>query len=259
MDDSVRGSILFDHIAVGVRDPSEVTPLLVGDLGGEPVAAGPGAGFLWYQWRFGGAGVLEILEPDGPAGGFLYRFLDSRGPGIHHVTFKVPDHAAAVDRAQRLGYDVVGLNIDDPGWKEAFLHPKQAQGIVVQFVETGPDTEDGSSETGDDPSWQRPFPPAPEPAEKPVALVGLRMVSHCGERARTQWQELLGAQCDADANSLVFRWAGSPIRIAVDIDPDRPEGPIGLEWSAEPGPAIPDSAESLLGTSSYSIATASGT
>jgi len=259
MGDAVRGSILFDHIAVGVRDPSKVTPLLVGDLGGEPVAAGPGAGFLWYQWRFGSAGVLEILEPDGPADGFLYRFLASRGPGIHHVTFKVPDHATAVDRAQRLGFDVVGLNIRDPGWKEAFLHPKQAQGIVVQFVETGPDPGDGSSEVGGDPSWQRPFPPAPEPSAKKVALVGLRMVSHSGERARKQWQELLGAQCDADADSLVFHWAGSPMRIAVEIDSVRAEGPIGLEWSAEPLPVIPEPAESLLGTPSFSIATASNT
>ncbi len=247
----MRGSIIFDHIAVGVRDPAKVTPLLVGDLGGEPVAAGPGAGFLWYQWRFGGAGVLEVLEPDGPTDGFLYRFLDSRGPGIHHVTFKVPDHADAVDRATQLGYSVVGLKLDDPGWKEAFLHPKQAQGIVVQLVESRPHQEDESG----DPSWRRPFPPAPEPAAEPMALVGLRMTSHDRARALTQWMLLLGAECDPHSDPLVFRWASSPMRIVVEIDPDRAEGPVGLEWSAEHATPIPEFANSLLGTPNFSIST----
>jgi len=246
MDDSHH--ILFDHIAIAVHDPAGVTPLLVGELGGEPVAAGPGAGFLWYQWRFGGAGVLEILEPHGPSDGFLHRFLESRGPGIHHVTFKVPNHTVAIERATRQGYDVVGLNADDPHWMEAFLHPKQAQGIVVQIVETGPQ-DDGSD-------WQLPFPPSPEPAPDPTALRGLRMVAHDLERARLQWQSLLGAECEAGENLLVFRWAGSPLRIAVEIDRDRPEGPIGLEWSTESARSLPATADSVLGTANFAASEA---
>ncbi len=248
-DNSNRDRIQFDHVAIGVRNPADVTPLLVGELGGEPVAAGPGFGFLWYQWRFGGAGVLEILEPDGPPDGFLHRFLDARGPGIHHVTFKVPDHKAAIDRATHLGYEVVGLNVDDPGWMEAFLHPKQAQGIVVQIVESR------HEESDDDPSWQRPFPPAPAPAAVSSSLVGLRMVCHDRERALTQWQSLLGADCETRADRLVFRWEGSPMRVVVEIDPDGDEGPVGLEWSARHSDAIP--ALSILGTASFGVSSSS--
>ena len=80
----------------------------------------------------------------------------------------MPDHASAVEHATKLGYDVVGLKLDDPGWKEAFLHPKQAQGIVVQLVENRVSEDDGSDVSGDS-SWRRPFPPAPEPAAKPKA------------------------------------------------------------------------------------------
>lgn len=257
MDNSIRDPILFDHIAVGVRDPARVTPLLVGDLGGEQVSAGPGAGFLWYQWRFGGAGVLEVLEPDGPIDGFLYRFLDSRGPGIHHVTFKVPDHAASVARATELGYDVVGLNLDDAGWKEAFLHPKQAQGVVVQLVESRPFEGEWSGDESSDSGWRRPFPPEPEPAAEPVALVGLRMVSHDRERSLAQWQTLLGADCDPSADRLVFHWESSPMRIVVDIVPDREQGPVGLEWSADRAFAIPQTADSLLGTANFAMAASS--
>jgi len=249
MDDSVSenpatpgGAVLFDHVAIGVREPTAVAELLVGTLGGEPVAAGPGNGFLWYQWRFGGAGVLEVLEPDGPGDGFLYRFLDDRGAGIHHVTFKVPDHARALERARELGYAVVGVRADNPGWKEAFLHPKQAQGIVVQIVENPRDDDE------DDPAWSRPFPTTPAPARVPAALLGLRCVSRDPDRARTQWAGLLGARCDDRYDTLVFRWPESPMRIAVEIDPDRPEGPIGLEWSHPGKLPIAAGPHPLLGT-----------
>jgi catechol 2,3-dioxygenase-like lactoylglutathione lyase family enzyme len=68
----------------------------------------------------------------------MYRFLAARGPGIHHVTFNVPDIVAAAERVRRFGYEVVGYNDEFAYWKELFLHPKQALGIVVQLAEEHP-------------------------------------------------------------------------------------------------------------------------
>ena len=76
-------------------------PWLVGELGGAPFAAGPGLGFRFWQLAFARGGLIEVLEPDGPPDGFLHRFLAARGPGIHHVTFKVPDLRAADRSAPR--------------------------------------------------------------------------------------------------------------------------------------------------------------
>jgi len=87
-----------DHVAFGVPDAAAVTPFLVGELGGRPFESGPGIEFLWWQWQFARGGAIEIIEPDGPPGGFVHRFLEARGPGVHHVTFKVPDLAAAAAR-----------------------------------------------------------------------------------------------------------------------------------------------------------------
>jgi methylmalonyl-CoA/ethylmalonyl-CoA epimerase len=243
------GVIVFDHIAVGVPDPSELVPLVVSDWGGEEYEAGPGGGFSWYQWQFANGGLLEVLEPAGPPGGFLHRFLEAHGRGVHHVTFKVPSHAATLQRAHELGYTVVGVNDSDPGWKEAFLHPKQAQGIVVQIVESG------GSDEAESPSaeWSLDFPPAPDPAGNPIDLVGLRMVTRDADRARTQWETLLGAECEARDDTLVFRWPGSPMRISVEVDASRPEGPIGVEVAraAEANPAV--GAHPLLGTAILTV------
>src|SRR5262245_15300792 len=113
---------------------ADAPSVLVGALGGSPAHGGSSSQYRFGQWRFDGGGRLEILEPEKPDG-FLSRFLETRGPGIHHVTFKVPSLQDACGRARDLGYDIVGYDDSDPEWKEAFLHPKQALGIVVQFAE----------------------------------------------------------------------------------------------------------------------------
>ncbi len=110
---------------------------LVGELGGAPYHGGPSGAYTFGQWRFAGGGVIEILEPLG-ADGFLHRFLAQRGPGIHHVTFRVPSLREACDRAEKHGYKIVGFDDSHREWQEAFLHPKQALGIVVQIVESEP-------------------------------------------------------------------------------------------------------------------------
>jgi methylmalonyl-CoA/ethylmalonyl-CoA epimerase len=231
--------IRLDHVAFAVPAVAGVVPLVVGTLGGRERGAGPGAGFRFWQWEFGNGGALEILEPDGPADGFLHRFLAARGAGPHHLTFKVPDIRSAMRRASEAGHHVVGFEDSQPAWLEAFLHPKRAQGIVVQLVESHPELSQGD--------WQPPpFPPAPPPAP-PVALLGLRLASRSEARARAQWQELLGGECVARGRDLSFRWPESPLRVAVSIDPAAGEGPLALEVSAGRALPLPEGPHEALG------------
>jgi methylmalonyl-CoA/ethylmalonyl-CoA epimerase len=69
------------------------------------------------------------LSPDS----FLQRFLEKRGEGLHHVTYKVTDVEAAAVRATSLGYRTSGLHIH-PTWSEVFLHPSEAHGVVIQLA-----------------------------------------------------------------------------------------------------------------------------
>ena len=241
----------LDHVAIAVPRAADAVDWLVARLGGRPFAAGPGPGFKFWQFAFARGGVIEVLEPEGPTDGFLHRFLAARGPGIHHVTFKVPDLRAAAERATLLGYDVVGLTELHPSWKEAFLHPKQAQGIVVQLAESHPELEPLE--------WsQSPFPPLPEPAAERADVLGVRLRAASDARARRQWQELLGGECSGDRHSLVFRWPESPLAVTVELDPRASEGPLGIEIATSRALRFPEPDQLALGTRWLKAAAASG-
>ena len=228
----------LDHIAIALPSVGQAPDVLVGVLGGVPDQGRPAGVFRWATWRFEGGGCIEILEPVG-AGGFLHRFLATHGPGVHHVTFKVPGLSDVCRRAGDLGYDIVGRDESDASWKEAFLHPKQAQGIVVQLVET-------ASAPGPDPALS--IPPGLADPPPPVRILGLRLRAHTATRALTQWRDLLDAQAEATkAGGLVFRWPDSPMRLAVDVDPTGVEGPIALELASDRTVAGLDGAGARLG------------
>jgi methylmalonyl-CoA epimerase len=77
---------------------------------------------------------LELLEATSPASP-IARFLDRRGPGLHHVALRVPDiHAALADLKAR------GVRLIDEvprpgahGALVAFLHPGNANGVLVEL------------------------------------------------------------------------------------------------------------------------------
>ena len=222
--------IQLDHIAIAAHRLTDAPPLLVGVLGGIPFFGQEAASFRFGQWEFEGDGRIEVLEPRGDDG-FLHRFLAIRGPGIHHVTFKVPSLRDACDRAEALGYTIVGYHDAGPYWKEAFLHPKEALGIVVQLAQMG-----GKGPTRG--KW-RTAPPGPANPPPPVRIVGLRARAHAEERAQRQWSTLLGGVVSRHGSALVYRWPHSPLRIAVEIDPSAEEGPLHIEVaSARPLPPL---------------------
>ena len=231
--------VLFDHIAIGVPRMADTAPFLAGLLGGVPDSGYPSGPFTWGTYGFEGGGSIELIEPRG-ASGFVHRFLAERGPGIHHVTFKVPSLDEACARAEAAGYGIVGRDDSDTSWKEAFLHPKQALGIVVQFAEPGP--SDGPAR----PSSPPPAVPSPPP---PVAVLGLRMRCQLRERAVTQWGTVLqGKMADGPRGSLLFSWPGSFMRLAVEIDPIQNEGPLAIELAGSRRLQLPEGPHPVLGT-----------
>jgi methylmalonyl-CoA/ethylmalonyl-CoA epimerase len=233
-------TVRFDHIALAVLHLADVTPFLVGELGGEPAYGARARFFSFYQWRYEGGGRLEILEPSG-ADGFLHRFLAAHGPGVHHVTFRVPDLADTCARAERHGYKIVGYDDSDPHWKEAFLHPKQALGIVVQLAQMSRRT-DGKPPVLSTPPAAPPNPPAP------VTMLGLRLSARSRERAELQWGELLsGSPSRGERGQLVYHWERSALAITVEIDSDADEGPLAIEFASTRAVDVPAGAHPILG------------
>jgi methylmalonyl-CoA/ethylmalonyl-CoA epimerase len=231
-------TIAFDHIALGLPRIADAVPFFVGVLGGIPYSGMQGGPeFRFGTWRYDGGGRLEAIEPVG-AKSFVHRFLAARGPGIHHVTFKVPSLDEACARARARGYEIVGYDDSYDDWKTAFLHPKQALGIVVQFAETS-----GANEPTD---WTPPATVANPPS--PVTVVGLRMRVSDALRAREQWHGILQGSCAQDGARMVWRWPDSPMVLTVDVDPSASEGPVEIEVRSSRPLVLPAGPVPELGT-----------
>jgi methylmalonyl-CoA/ethylmalonyl-CoA epimerase len=131
---------ILDHLALGTPALSAGWELFADVLGGAWAYGGDSPGYWWGQVEFASGPKIELLTPTGgPDAAFLERFLAARGAGPHHFNFLVPDIDTALARIKAAGIDPVGVNLDNPGWKEAFLHPRAAHGIVIQVAQ-----QDGS-------------------------------------------------------------------------------------------------------------------
>jgi hypothetical protein len=136
---TVIDRIDLDHVAHAVEAWPDGWPTYRTALGGEWAAADDedGPGFRAQQLRFRNGMKVELLEPAAVGqNDFLRRFLDRNGPGAHHLTFKVGDIHQALAAAEEAGYRPVGVMLEYDDWKEAFLHPKDAPGVVVQLAES---------------------------------------------------------------------------------------------------------------------------
>lgn len=127
----------IDHVGIAVEDLDEAVEHYRRTLGLEPTYRERvvDQGVEEVLFAIGGSFVqlLGALGPDTPVG----RFLDSNGPGIHHVAYRVADVAVALDHLRQ---EQVRL-IDEtprPGSRNtliAFVHPKSMGGILVELVQ----------------------------------------------------------------------------------------------------------------------------
>ncbi len=131
------------HVAVAHGDDPTCEDFFT-DLLGPPAHTEDAPGFVERMFPAGAASV-QTLEASGE--GVVQRFLDRRGPGLHHIAFRVDalDRALAdlhargvrlIDRESRPG----GM-----GTRIAFLHPSATGGVLVELVEVdhGAEATDG--------------------------------------------------------------------------------------------------------------------
>jgi methylmalonyl-CoA/ethylmalonyl-CoA epimerase len=127
---------ILDHLAIGTLSLSDGWELFGGVLGGTWAYGGDSPGFWWGQLEFAEGPKIELLRPTGgPDAAFLERFLAARGAGPHHFNFIVTDIEDVLARIRAIGIEPVGVNLASPHWKEAFIHPRDAHGIVVQVAQ----------------------------------------------------------------------------------------------------------------------------
>jgi len=133
-------STVLDHVSIGTRVLPHGWELFGGLLGGRWVYGGDSPGFWWGQLEFSAGPKIELITPTGgPDSAFLERFLARNGPGAHHLNFIVSDIEQTLRSIRALRIEPVQVNLGNPRWKEAFLRPRDAFGIVIQVAEqSGP-------------------------------------------------------------------------------------------------------------------------
>ncbi len=128
--------LVLDHVAVAVSD-LEASVQLWSDLGlkfddkREVVEEqGVKTAFAPIDHH----GHIELLEPFGESGP-IHKFIEKKGPGIHHLCFKVEDVKAKGEELKKKGY----ILLSDAPVKGAnnclvyFLHPKSTGGVLIEI------------------------------------------------------------------------------------------------------------------------------
>jgi methylmalonyl-CoA epimerase len=80
---------------------------------------------------------LELLEPTSDDS-VIARFIAKRGEGLHHISLRVPDLAAAVQKLKSSGVRLVSDEIKSGagGHHYIFIHPSSASGVLIELVES---------------------------------------------------------------------------------------------------------------------------
>ncbi len=133
----------LEHLGIAVSDAAEAIALFEKLLGAKPYKVeivereGVRTYFLGDGAEVGAAPKLELLEAlndESP----IARFIEKRGPGLHHVAFEVADIKAEMARLASLGFQLLS-DEPKPGADDksiVFLHPKSTGGVLVELCQS---------------------------------------------------------------------------------------------------------------------------
>jgi len=124
------------HVAVVVRDLEASLGLYRDNLGLELEKVVPiPSDHVRIGFVIVGEVKIELVQPTDDTTG-VWRFLESKGEGFHHVCFEVPDIQAALDGLAAEGLQLIDarprMGADGP---VAFVHPKSCHGVLIELVE----------------------------------------------------------------------------------------------------------------------------
>ena len=213
----------FDHTSIGVEDAAQWGRWIRRELGGVVITGQEMADMRYVMFHVGDAafgGRLELIGP-GSSESFMTRFLRTRGPGFHHITFMVPDVEEVARAVTELGLTVVGVNLHHPPWREVFIAPDPIHGVVIQLADSTleyppleallatPERDvtgypHNAGQINDD--WWQPL-----WTERPLHRAAIRstsVVSTDTEISRKLFGTILGADMSHTAGSDHFRWPG---------------------------------------------------
>jgi methylmalonyl-CoA epimerase len=123
----------LDHIGFAVKSLEEARKFFEGILGARFLYGHDNvqAGYKLMEFDLNGL-LIELLEPLGE-NSFLHKFLATRGEGMHHLTFNVPEPKKKIAELKAQGVRIVDEIEWSPTSYEAFISPRSSHGVLIQI------------------------------------------------------------------------------------------------------------------------------
>ena len=135
MSDTSRRGTRIAHVGIAVRSAADLHSFYRNVLGMSEAELDDSDGARISGFH-AGESLIELLETDQPNSP-IGKFLEKRGPGIHHICFAVDDLEGTLRKCRDAGLRLIDEQprLGAEGKRVAFLHPSSTGGILVELTE----------------------------------------------------------------------------------------------------------------------------
>ncbi|MDA0756912.1 MAG: methylmalonyl-CoA epimerase [Crenarchaeota archaeon] len=124
----------IDHIAIAVNDVEESAKVYQKALGIDEIefetVESEGVKVAIIPMENGRIELIQPTKDDSP----IKKFLDKKGPGLHHLALETDDIDGEVERMEGCGVQFLGkVRPGSAGTKVIFIHPKSLEGVLAEL------------------------------------------------------------------------------------------------------------------------------
>jgi len=124
----------IDHIAIAVNDVEESAKVYQKALGIDEIefetVESEGVKVAIIQMENGRIELMQPTKDDSP----IKKFLDKKGPGLHHMALETDNIEGEVERMEGCGVQFLGkVRPGSAGTKVTFIHPKSLEGVLAEL------------------------------------------------------------------------------------------------------------------------------
>jgi len=124
----------IDHIAIAVNDVEESAKVYQQALGVDSVefetVESEGVKVAIIHLENGRVELMQPINDSSP----IKKFLDKKGPGLHHMALETDDIEGEVERMEGCGIQFLGqIRPGSAGTKVTFIHPKSLHGVLAEL------------------------------------------------------------------------------------------------------------------------------